>query len=356
MARPKRVLVAPLNWGLGHATRCIPVIRFLKNSGHEVIIATDGDALLLLKTEFPELKFHELPGYEAYYSRGSSLVFALARQLPKFISAIKKEHNLVSTLVETEQVEAIISDNRYGVWSDKVPTAIISHQLNLLMPGGLRWMGPVVNAFHRRLLRKFNFIWIPDAAGSVLSGYLSASHRLTNTRFIGPLSRFNFLNNNMPGTYDLLAVLSGPEPQRTVLEKILLEKLSASGLMCLLVRGVVKSKTRTTYNNITVIDFLPATQLNMEICRARVVVARPGYSTIMDLAKLGKKAILIPTPGQTEQAYLGERAMTNNYAFVVNQHNFNIAEALERIKSCFGFPVTEVTDTALSVAVEELLP
>jgi len=351
----RRVLVAPLNWGLGHVTRCIPVIRFLLEQGHQVFIASDGDALQLLRQEFPALNSVELAGYQAVYSKGSALAFTLARQLPKFHRAIVKEHEQVSRLIANEQINAIISDNRYGVWSHKVPSAIIIHQVNLLAPTGLQWMAPLVNHLHKKLLRKFNFIWVPDAEGSPLSGSLSHQVYMPGLRFIGPLSRFERLQHNDVSGYDLIVVLSGPEPQRSELERILMRQLPGCGLTCLLVRGVMKGKDLVSPPGLTVRDFMSANELNRVLCQASVVVARSGYSTIMDLARLGKKAILIPTPGQTEQGYLARRAMQFGYAYSVNQSEVNLNEALEKIKTVSGFPAMEFTNTRLSSAVADLL-
>jgi uncharacterized protein (TIGR00661 family) len=350
-----RVLVAPLNWGLGHATRCIPVIRFLLKEGHHVFIASDGDALQLLRKEFPELPSYELAGYRPVYSTGSTLAFTLARQLPKFLRAIKKEHNQTNRLVEEEEIDAVISDNRYGVWSHKVPSAIIIHQVNLLAPTGTQGLARAVNFFHKRLLHKFNYIWVPDTEGSPLSGSLSHQVKLPGLRFIGPLSRFERIPDQANSGYDLVAVLSGPEPQRSFLEKILISQLPACGLTCLLVRGVINEDGISTQHGLTVMDFMPTNDLNRELCQASVVVARSGYSTIMDLARLGKKAILIPTPGQTEQVYLADRVRQKGYAFSVNQNEFSLTEALEKVKSVSGFPVTPVNNTRLTSALEELL-
>ncbi|QOI98454.1 MAG: glycosyltransferase [Flammeovirgaceae bacterium] len=353
MQKCKRVLVAPLNWGLGHATRCMPVIRHLLEQGHEVLLASDGEALKLLSEEFPGCRNFELPAYSPRYTESNSLVPVIARQLPKFRSAIRDEHEQLAGLIDKENIHAVISDNRYGAWSDKIPSALIIHQLNLLMPAPVRWISPVVNALHRRLMRRFKFIWVPDTEDSALTGKLSATPQIENVRFIGPLSRL------MPPVdfsyrYDLVAVLSGPEPQRSLLEQILREQLPESGLAWRLVRGVVKDNS-TEDGQAAILDYLPAYKLNKLINETAVVLARSGYSTIMDLYKLGKKAILIPTPGQPEQEYLATQAMEKGYAVSMHQHVLSVKSAFAQAKNISGFPAGEFATSRLPAVVEELL-
>lgn len=353
MARPKRLLVAPLNWGLGHATRCIPVIRHLLEQGHEVLLASDGDSLHLLHAEFPELQSFELSGYNPAYSKRNSFALTIARQVPKFMLAVRKEHEQVNRLIADKKIDAVISDNRYGVWSAHVPSALMLHQLNLLMPAGLGWIRPLLNRIHQNLFRKFSYVWVPDAEGSVLSGELSDAPRVKNLRYVGALSRFKMLPVTSPG-YDLVAVLSGPEPQRSLLEEILRKQLPGSGLTWRLVRGVVNNNP-IEGNQGAILDFLPADKLNKLMSEAAVVLARSGYSTIMDLHKLGKKAILIPTPGQTEQEYLATRATKKGYAVSMQQHTMNIKDAFVQARAISGFPADEFTTIRLAAAVEELL-
>ncbi len=356
MSQPECVLVAPLNWGLGHATRSIPIIRALLGRGTRVLLASDGEALSLLHNEFPELKCIELPGYRPHYSERNSVATALAGQLPKFYSSVKKEHEQLARIVRDERVDAVISDNRYGAWSDAVPCALVIHQLNLIMPAGLKWIGPLVNAFHRRMINRFDQVWVPDRADSMLSGRLSSIRRTKHTQFIGPLSRFKAMSDE-PGCYELVAVLSGPEPQRSILEKILMDQLSACQLRSLVVRGVADSKPGgyQKINGIEVVDFLDTDGLHAVMSGAKVIVARPGYSTLMDLARIGKKAILIPTPGQTEQEYLGKLAMDNGYALTISQHEVRLDAALHRWEEYTGFPAVEADDTQLMNAINQLV-
>lgn len=354
--RRNRVLVAPLNWGLGHATRCIPVIRALLARNCEVILASDGDALKLLAEEFPGLKTFTLSGYNPRYAVKGSMLPVMIRQLPHFVNVIRQEHHQINRLVDTEKIDAIISDNRYGVQSAIIPAVVITHQLNLLMPPGAKWLSPGVNAVHQALIKKFTYCWVPDFEGSVLSGNLSAAVNWQRIRFIGPLSRFTTGSDTVPDAgYDVLVVLSGPEPQRTRLEEILTRQLPLSNKKTLLVRGVLRSNQIQKQNGMDVADYLLANQLNSVMRTAGVVIARSGYSTLMDLARLEKKAILIPTPGQTEQEYLAARVTECKLAYTGKQHSFKLDEALQAVADYSGFTNFQFDEKKLNLALDELL-
>ena len=217
----KKILIAPLNWGLGHATRCIPIIKALEENGFEPIIASDGVALALLKKEFPKLISIELPAYNIQYAEnGKNFKWKLVAQLPKMVIAIKKEKAKIRKIVENYEIEGIISDNRLGVYSSRVPSVFITHQLNVLS-GKTSWL---TTKLHLRYVSKFNTCWVPDVAGvENLSGKLGHIEKSNKQiKYIGPLSRIE--KKSLPIKYDLLVLLSGPEPQRTLLEKRLIKE------------------------------------------------------------------------------------------------------------------------------------
>src|SRR6185436_6129983 len=155
----KKVLVCPLDWGLGHATRVLPVIQELIQRNCDVAVATSGPALALLRKEFPALHYYRITGYEPTYSSSGSLVWSLATQLPKFVRTIRIEHEEIESIVWQDGFQVVISDNRYGCWSTKVPSVIITHQLNILAPSVL---SGIVNFVNRLQIRKFSTCWVPD--------------------------------------------------------------------------------------------------------------------------------------------------------------------------------------------------
>jgi uncharacterized protein (TIGR00661 family) len=331
----KKVLVTPLNWGLGHATRSVPIIRLLLERGHTVFIGSDGDSLLLLKKEFPSLTFFELPSYNIQYSRNiPAWLFTLWR-IPKFLKSIKREHEVIEKLIHENSIELIIADNRYGCWSRKVQSIFISHQLNLIMPLGMKWMGGIINFLHRGLIKKFNTIWVPDAENNALSGDLSKSN--VKAEFVGVLSRFD-KSQEVQQVNKLVVVLSGPEPQRTLLEKNLLPQVIALNLPSVFVRGLLNEKMgESEIDQVKIINYLKSDALQKVMEQSEIIVSRSGYSTVMDLAILKKKAILIPTPGQPEQEYLASKFMNEKIAYATDQEVLDLADALELSAEYLGF-------------------
>ena len=326
-----RVLVAPLNWGLGHATRCVPIIRELIEQGHEVVIAADGYPLRFLRREFPHLEWVEFEGLKVRYADGESQVGAMLRQLPSFVRGIWREHKELKRIVETYDIDVVVSDNRFGLWCKGVHSVYMTHQLMVKMPRGLQWMERCVWRLHRWFIKHYDECWVPDVAGEDnLSGDLSHKYPLLkNTKFIGPLSRFSTTPIRwedvrveaealgLKERYDVVAVLSGPEPHRTNLEREITDyrlQIIDNGLQIidgsslLIIQGLPADDLRLAEHKDGV-DYIPHLQtelLQWYMQEAREIVCRSGYSSIMDLHTIGRKAHLIPTPGQTEQIYLAE--------------------------------------------------
>lgn len=330
----KRILVAPLDWGLGHATRCIPIIQTLVEKGHDVCIASSGLALPLLKQEFPSRTFFELPSYNARYSSSLPLIIKVLLQVPSFLRVIRHEHAVIEKLVKKQRIDVIISDNRYGCYSKKVKSIFITHQLTIHMPAALRWLQGIVNFFNHRMIRNFNTCWVPDTEMDSITGDMTKARGLSVT-FIGMLSRFQKHKITKTKQYDLLVLLSGPEPQRSVFEKMVQDQLKQYKGSYLVVRGL--PHLTSTWVDTHTVNHLPAKQLEQAIEASEVILCRSGYTTIMDLYFLQKKAILVPTPGQTEQEYLAERLKERGIAFSVNQNSFDLQQALDAAKSYSGF-------------------
>jgi uncharacterized protein (TIGR00661 family) len=344
MQQPKRILVCPLDWGLGHATRCIPIIRLLIQKGAEVIIAADGRPLELLKLEFPHLKYIDFPGYNISYPDKGSMSLKMILSVPKIIKGIKREHSELKKIVAEYKIDVVISDNRYGCYSDKAKNIFITHQLMIKAPLGESYLHRMVLNY----IRNYNQCWIPDfEAYGNLSGDLSHKYSLPeNTFFVGPLSRFNNLDDSKSSVhYDLTAIISGPEPQRSHFEKLLLKQISASNLKALIVLGKPEQKIITDKENIKIVSHLTAEEMKKAILNSRVVLARSGYSTIMDLAVLGKKVIFIPTPGQTEQEYLADLLKKQKIAFSMKQKNMDLQKALKESEKYQGFSIHDTKDS-----------
>lgn len=322
----KRILVAPLNWGLGHATRCIPILHALRNRGFEPIVASDGEALSLLQHEFPKLTFETLPAYNITYSKTKmGFSWAIAKQLPKLKQTIKKGYKQTQHLVEKYKIEGIISDNRLGVRCPDITSVIITHQLKVLSKNV--WLS---SKLHQHYIQLFNACWVPDFKDTPnLSGVLGHTDVSgVDVTYINPLSRFS--TRPITEDIDLLCILSGPEPQRTLLEQKLRTELSNYKGTVVLVQGLVSdTQTAATQEQFTVYNYMTSELLETYINRAKLVIARSGYTTLMDLAALGKRAFFIPTPGQLEQTYLAKQLTEANIAGHCSQDDFNTDCILE---------------------------
>jgi len=337
-----KVIVAALDWGLGHATRCVPVIRALHDRGLEVVIAGNGDSLSWLRAEFPALGVLELPPYAVSYSRHGNLTLKMLRQIPRLRKVIRHEHAMLDQFVSQHGIELVISDNRYGCWSTRVPSVIITHQTTILLPPYMKWLNRTVAWYNQKMINHFTQCWIPDTPGAhSLAGKLGRFPAGAPAKFsyIGNLSRFTGHATAKPSSqskYDLIVVLSGPEPQRSILEDIILAQLSKSSLRAYIVRGV-RQPPKPLPPGIPGTDVMNTEELESLLSEAPCVLARSGYSTVMDLAKLGKKAIFIPTPGQTEQEYLARRLKLMKLAYSASQRQFNLKRAWRASKSYTGF-------------------
>lgn len=327
------ILVAPLNWGLGHATRCIPIIKALQNQNYKPIIASDGAALDLLKKEFPDLESYVLPSLNIKYARkGFWFKLKIILQIFRLYKCILQERKFLKNLTNTIELKGIIADNRLGLYHNTIPCAVVSHQLKVYS-GSSTWL---TTKLHQYFISKYDECWVPDNAEKpYLSGKLGHPKQTNiNLKYIGLLSRFELKEE--PILYDILILLSGPEPQRTLLEKKMRKAFEHFDGKAVLVRGVVEEKENEYHENaIKIINFLKAKPLEKLILQSQVVIARSGYTTLMDLAKLNKKAFFIPTPGQSEQQYLAKRLKKYFIAPYCQQHNFKISQ-LEKVNYFSG--------------------
>lgn len=324
----KKILITPLNWGLGHATRDIPIIRALIQNGHEVHLGSDGMALALLKAEFPDLPAIELPGYAIHY-KGKNLVASLFRQFPSMIRAVVGENRVIKRYVRQHGIDTIISDNRFGCISSKTRNIFVSHQLRILMrPKLFSWIVTKVNQF---FIKRFDACWIPDHPGNGnFSGTMSSVRGIKKAVYIGPVSRFKALD--LPVIYDFVAVLSGPEPSRTNLEEILVSQASVLPYKIMIVRGLPGANDNLKLpDHLKSVNFLTTNALNEVICQSKYVISRTGYTTLLDLAVMQKTGILIPTPGQPEQEYLATVQSEKGRFVIGYQKDLNLAMLIDAL-------------------------
>ncbi|MFK7798787.1 MAG: glycosyltransferase [Aureispira sp.] len=350
----KTILVAALNWGLGHATRCIPIINALQAQGVQVVLASDGAALALWREHYPQLHWVALPSYNIHYP-SSNMVWNIVRQLPHILKAIRTEKKQVATIIQQYAIDAIISDNRYGLRSTTVPSVFVGHQLHLALP---YWViPPLVNALHQRFITAFDACWVPDRAGvDNLAGSL-AHPPLRHTQYLGALSRFSAVVP-LPPKWDILAVLSGPEPQRQYLEAALQEQLLALPYKSLIVRGKPSSQQLEQIGlQLYQQDFMPQAALQTAFAQSQWVVTRSGYSTLLDLAALQvAPPLLIPTPGQTEQEYLAQRLAQQGRCITQQQSQLDVKAGIEALSKLKLNPLTPPSISSLEQIIQEWLP
>ncbi|MDA3819553.1 MAG: glycosyltransferase [Candidatus Delongbacteria bacterium] len=304
----KTVLIAPLNWGLGHASRMIPVIRSLQNSGYKVTVAAGSPSDEMIRQELPDIRIVSIRSYNIRYSRHNLLMLKLFSQVPGLLRDLLYERTWIKQYVKRENPELIISDNRFGLFHSRVKSCYITHQVNVIMPHYLKMFQPLIRYIHRRLIKNYDICFIPDFPGKGgLSGKLAHASGTFNFphHFLGSLSGFLELTPK-PSTMvpDVLAVISGPEPQRSLFIRKLRHVFSDDERQIWLIAGQPEISYDHTDKHVRVISHLKRAELKYLMQHTPVLITRSGYTTLMDLYEIKRKAILIPTPGQTEQEYL----------------------------------------------------
>ena len=330
----KRILVAPLDWGLGHATRCIPIIQYLIELGNTPVIAADKRPMELLKKEFPDQEFYRLEGYNIEYPTGAGMAWKMFRSAPHILKMIGWEKHELPKLVNELKLDGVISDNRFGLHCHLVPCVYMTHQVMIKAP----FLEGLLHHMHMSYAKEFKFCWVPDFPDSPgLSGDLAHRFPLPdNGSYVGPLSRFKA--QVVERDLDVVCIISGPEPQRTRFEKIILDELETFEGSAVVVAGRPEEHDeRTNSKGHKIIPHLSAIELQHLMARAKAVVSRSGYSTIMDLSVVGGKAIFVPTPGQTEQQYLADHFYAQGIHLRVEQNDLELNHAISQLTGYHGF-------------------
>jgi UDP:flavonoid glycosyltransferase YjiC (YdhE family) len=346
LATPSKILIAPLDWGLGHTTRCIPIIRYLIALGKEVYVAAEGASAKLVLENFPAINILHLDGYRIQYSRKKEMfTVKILLQVPKILATIKKEHQWLQQQQQIHHFDLIVSDNRYGLYLNEVPCVILTHQLQILSGKG-SWADRILRKLHYQLLNRFHKCWIVDEENNGgFSGKLAHPEVLpAHAIYTGLLSQFSDCphDSSKQDNTQILILLSGPEPMRSQLESLIIQQ--AKTLTAYRFTIVGGSPLGNVIDNvpqhITYYTHLNSEQLLPELKRAALVICRSGYSTIMDLAVLGKKALLIPTPGQTEQEYLAGYLKEKKYFEISSQDELQLTIQIPEALSSEMRPAT----------------
>jgi UDP-N-acetylglucosamine transferase subunit ALG13 len=328
------VILSPLDWGLGHTTRCIPILRELTNLPCQILIACNSQQKAILEPEFPGIIYRIIPGYNLRYGKNRWRTrWRIIFQIPKILISINRENRWLKNILRELPVTAVISDNRFGLYNKKILTVFITHQLAIKTGLGT-WTDRFIKWLNYRAINRFSECWLPDYKGApALAGELSNPSVLPAipVRYLGALSRFTPCQQPVaPG--HLLFILSGPEPQRSLFEHTIRAEIEAYKGRVTVILGCPGNETPVTTNGLhTIYQHVDVTTLNELACSAEVIISRSGYTTVMDVLKLGKKSILVPTPGQTEQEYLADYLYRKRLAFTVSQDAFSLPAALQAL-------------------------
>jgi len=346
----KRVFFAVLNMGLGHASRSLPIIREFLNKGWEIIVGSSGRSLLFLRKELNHVQFIELPDYKLTYSEHGVSLVKIVKQLPHVFKMIQKENKLTEDIIRKYRIDMVFSDHRYGCYNHKVPSYFISHQLRFIFPTFLRSIEFMGFWFNRIFHKKYRGVIVPDdlnGKNGLLSGRLSSHQNKSRYHFIGILSSLT-TENDFAEDIDICVSISGPEPQRSVMENLVLNQINLFPGKKVVVLGRPElDDVKHLSSDITIYPHLNRQEMANLFNRSKLIISRSGYSTVMELAELGKKALFIPTPGQTEQIYLAQRFKNLGWHYSVEQKNLNLKNDVPKAYQYPGFPFRSSTQESI---------
>lgn len=330
-----RVLIAPLDWGLGHATRSIPIIHSFQALNIDVLIAAEGASASLLSKEFPTIRIIPLRGYRIQYAKTAiGLIGKLLQQVPKIMGSIKSEHQWLEKIIQEEKIDLVISDNRYGLYTNQVPCVFITHQLIIKTP--FKFLERFIQKINYKFINRYSACWVPDAASEInIAGLLSHPIKLPETPvyYMGIISRME-QKETIKTQFNYCFLISGPEPQRTILEEKILNCLPKLEGSIVLVRGLPSINSAITVpGNTKVYNHLSTIELESILSASNLIICRSGYTSVMELVGLKKNALLIPTPGQTEQVYLAEKLYTDQRFFMAAQKDLNLLDAINKAEN-----------------------
>lgn len=341
MNKSQNILISPLNWGLGHASRIIPIIDYCLNSGKNVIIAGNGASLDLLKNKYPDLTTVNLPAPTLHYGNKRAISIRLVINVFFMLINLCKERRLTKRIIRQYNIDTIISDNRPGVYSSKVKSIYITHQLSIFISARTGLLSAILSKVHQKIIAKYDYCWVPDFEGeNSLAGRLSSNVKNLQLFHIGPLSRFATKGHSWETTKTvenkIVCILSGPEPQRSAFETHVISKLQDTKHNSLIIRGLPNLETSLkNFANVSFLNHCDDNQFYNYLQSADLIICRSGYSSIMDIFAIGKNALIIPTPGQPEQEYLA-KYLSGKYGFIgMSQNEFAHADL-----STIEFPKT----------------
>lgn len=335
-----RIFVAALDWGLGHTTRIMPVVHQLLKQNHQLVIGCSEVQRRFFQEQFTGVTYEKINSSSPVFSKKSTQVYSLLRFIPLFLISIQREKKQLMKLHRKYGFDLVLSDNRYGIHLSDCKNVLITHQLNLFLPKKLRFLNPFVNRKIHHWINKFDICLIPDYNTNIrLAGDLSAIYPTCkpDIKYIGALSRFDFVSDKKCKVPDLLILISGPERQRSVFERIVEDQLAeiVKYYSCLVIRGkpFTDEPDKNGFTN-----HRNSEELKYLIQHTKYIITRSGYSTIMDLVSLGRTAMLVPTPGQSEQEYLAKYLCDQKWFIMEEQNTLNLRIAVKKLEQFIPQP------------------
>jgi hypothetical protein len=323
-----RIVFGICAWGLGHATRTLPIIRKAIKEGHNVSVVSSGRALSMLRQELGDgPDFFKLEDYQPPGTLNSSMmVLGSILRFPEYVRAIRCEHDFVKRFIWDRKVDVIFSDNRYGFYSRNVPSYFMGHQLRILNPLGNGILENGTEIYNKFFLYRYAGVLVPDFEEDGLTGRLAHDLSIIDERrlnYVGPLSEFHY----RPTTedVDVFVSISGPEPQRSSFERLVSKQLEDFSGKVVTTLGKPEDNGDSRSNQKS---YLSRNDREELLNRSRIVIARSGYSTLMDLYSIRKRGFLIPTPGQIEQEYLAKYHMSRRTYYCVSERDLDIPRQL----------------------------
>jgi hypothetical protein len=355
----RRILISPLNWGLGHAGRMIPLALELRKRGNEIIFGVDKSIIPVIEKDLPGINIIALPGVRIRYSGILPQYISIFLQVPHIVAAAFRENSAIKHLALELKPDIIISDNRFGFFHKDIFSVFVTHQLRIPFPKWAKLLEPAAAWLNRKIINNFDLCLVPDYPGNDnLSGRLSHQLKLPgNVFYMGPLSRFSGASAGeskvmLPQPYHCL-ILSGPEPQRSLLFEKVTEALS--GIRLAVLCGSPAPSVPENRDDIIVITNPDSATMKQVISGSSLVISRAGYSSVMELVSLGKGGVIIPTPGQTEQEYLGQLHNGRHGFITVKQNDLEHLREISPESQGVLLPCLPETASLLEEAVRLLL-
>lgn len=327
-----KILFAASSWGLGHATRDLILIQALMDAGHSVTVLSTDRALKLLRGELADqCDYIDLPDIpKALGHTSASFYLKMTMALPLVFRTFRREHRFVDELCRAGKCDRIVSDSRYGVWSRDVPSYHLMHTLHQISPFRVRLVEHVIESIQRGLLSGAKKVLIPDQEENGLAGELChdlVAFRRDQIEYLGILS--SVLRMPVEQDIDYFITVSGVEPQRSILEKkVLRQARELDGRVVITLGRPDLPFSVSDDGRLAIYSFLGRRRQAEMLNRARTVVSRSGYTTLMELAELGKRALMVPAVGQSEQEYLAGLHERRGTMHSVPQSRLNLARDL----------------------------